>query len=427
MCDPAHVWITNPYGNLPSYSWRPTRGVLLAKTLVDAGFDVTWFTSAFNHTRKEFYPSSLPVADESGIRYRLVSAYGYRKNIGVGRLFSEAMFAVRLTLESRRETCRPNLIIAGHATLFSGLASVLLAKRYGVPLVIDMYDLWPEVFQLAFPSKLRWFARFVLSPLYWLRRQIFTQADAVIALARINLEVAASAAQIARKDRCLLVYEGIDIKNALKEDPAADVSHISSLLDTTSAARVRFVYAGTLGSGYDIQTLLKAAAILEARKALVQIVIAGDGYWRTDVEAAAKAISSNYLAYVGRRLNPTELHHIYKESQVGLCAYVRDSTVAMPSKFYDYVAEGLAIVSSLRGELADLIKDERFGLQYEAGSADSLADTICRIEGDRKLLQSFRRNAKAAAAQFDSVAQYDKVVKLIKDLLAEAKGSRNKV
>lgn len=423
MCDPAQVWIINPYGILPGYSWRPTRGVLLAQTLVDAGLDVTWFTSAFNHTRKEFYPSSLPVADGSGIRFRLVSTYGYRKNIGVGRLFSEAMFAGRLMLESRRESCRPNLIIAGHATLFSGVASVLLAKWYGVPLVIDMFDLWPEIFQLAFPSKLRRFARFALSPLYWLRRQIFSHAAAVIALARINLEVAAKAANITRKDRCLLVYEGIDIAGALQEDPAADIRKISSSLDTTSAGRIRFVYAGTLGSGYDIETILKAAAILEARKALAQIVIAGDGLWRVDVESAAMSISTDYLAYLGRRLNPTELHHLYKESQVGLCAYVRDSTVAMPSKFYDYIAEGLAIVSSLRGELADLIKDEGLGLQYEAGSADSLADAICRTTGDRELLQSFRRNAKAAAARFDSAVQYDKAVKLVRDLLAETKGA----
>ena len=129
-------------------------------------------------------------------------------------------------MESRRQTCRPDLIIAGHATLFSGVASALLAKRYGVPLVIDMFDLWPEVFQLAFPSKLRRFARFALSPLYWLRRQIFSRADAVIALARVNLEVAARVANIARKDRCLLVYEGIDIEGALQEDPAADIRQI---------------------------------------------------------------------------------------------------------------------------------------------------------------------------------------------------------
>jgi glycosyltransferase involved in cell wall biosynthesis len=95
----------------------------------------------------------------------------------------------------------------------------------------------------------------------------------------------------------------------------------------------------------------------------------------------------------------------------------------MPSKFYDYIAEGLAIVSSLRGELADLIKDEGLGLQYEAGSADSLADAICRTTGDRELLQSFRRNAKAAAARFDSAVQYDKAVKLVRDLLAETKGA----
>jgi len=381
---------------------------------------VTSFTTSFNHTLKEFRTPTLRVFEERGICYQLVKTCGYRKTISFRRLLSEAIFAVRLTWRGWKVVNRPSIIIAGHATLFSGIAAVLLAKRHGAPLVIDMFDLWPEVFQLAFPSKLQRFARFIFSPLYWLRHQIFRQADSVIANTRTYLNIAAGLAKNLPKDRCLLVYEGIDIKSFLQVDPAIDVHLLPRPRINESARKLRFVYGGSLGSGYDIPTVLKAAAILEQRKTPAQIVIAGDGGWRAHVEAALGSIGGNYLTYVGR-LTPSELHGLYKECQAGLCTYVRDSPVAIPCKFFDYLAEGLAIVSSLRGELADLIADESLGLQYEAGSAESLADTICRITGDRKLLDSYRRNAKLAAPRFDRSVQYGKVVRLVRELLADPK------
>jgi glycosyltransferase involved in cell wall biosynthesis len=188
-------------------------------------------------------------------------------------------------------------------------------------------------------------------------------------------------------------------------------------------AALRVVYAGTLGEGYDIGTIVSAAGILKRRGVSVHIIVAGDGPGRAMLEAAIASDSSLDLVYAGQ-LPPQELSRVYRGSHVGLCAYSPGSTVAMPCKVYDYLASGLAVVSSLRGELADLLAEKRIGLQYEPGNAEALADVLSRLAADRLALSEFRSNARNEARQFDRRTQYSKVVRLLDDLLPNSAASR---
>ena len=254
MTRKRRVWIVNPYGPLPTDGWRSTRTVLLARTLVEHGFEVTWFRNAFDHVSKR---TSAAPTETFGFRVRSLPSCAYRKNVSVRRLLSEALFAVRLLRESRREPSAPDVIIAGHATLFAGLASVVLARLHGVPLVIDMFDLWPEAFRLVLPASLRPLARVVFGPLYVVRRLVFRRAAAIIALARVNLEVARAVAPHVPAERCVLVYEGIDDAALPGEAMAA-----TSPAERPASDELRVVYAGTLGHGYDVDGIVAAAAIL---------------------------------------------------------------------------------------------------------------------------------------------------------------------
>ena len=93
----------------------------------------------------------------------------------------------------------------------------------------------------------------------------------------------------------------------------------------------------------------------------------------------------------------------------------------MPCKVYDYLAAGLAVVSSLDGELAELLREQRIGLRYRAGSAASLADAIEQLASDRRLLGTLRANARRAAGQFERRVQYAKVARLLDGLVPAAR------
>jgi glycosyltransferase involved in cell wall biosynthesis len=106
-------------------------------------------------------------------------------------------------------------------------------------------------------------------------------------------------------------------------------------------------------------------------------------------------------------LNNEELIKIYGICDIGLCAYSQDSNVSMPDKAYDYMAAGLPIVNSLRGELAAVIENAAIGIQYSAGDPLSLASSLDSLARDRQLMRAMAKNSFQIAQQFDSRVQYE--------------------
>ena len=47
------VWIVNPFDNLPLEGFRPQRYWLMAEAFVEAGHNVVFWSSDFNHSTKQ--------------------------------------------------------------------------------------------------------------------------------------------------------------------------------------------------------------------------------------------------------------------------------------------------------------------------------------------------------------------------------------
>ena len=87
-------------------------------------------------------------------RIRFVPTASYEKNISFGRLAHEVLYsknAFRRALELEPPDC----IVGVDPPQIVGYMCVRLARRLGVPLVLDVFDQWPELFVLAFPRLLR--------------------------------------------------------------------------------------------------------------------------------------------------------------------------------------------------------------------------------------------------------------------------------
>ena len=79
----------------------------------------------------------------------------------------------------------------------------------------------------------------------------------------------------------------------------------------------------------------------------------------------------------------------------------------MPVKFYDYLAAGIAIISSLEREAKDIIESENIGIIYEPGNLDSLVRAINSYLGNSDGLSLARANSAKVSGQFDSVLQHE--------------------
>jgi glycosyltransferase involved in cell wall biosynthesis len=171
------------------------------------------------------------------------------------------------------------------------------------------------------------------------------------------------------------------------------------------------IYAGSLGVGYDIETVLEAATILRAEGAPVSVVIAGDGPKRGEVLRAQRDGVVDYLGQLSR----DQLIEAYEKADVGLLPYQAGSKVAMPIKFFDYVNFGLYVVSSLEMEAQDLIEDRSIGVSYAPGSPHDLAAKLRAAANDRATLERARGACEVLATELAVDSQYERFARFVLD------------
>lgn len=171
---------------------------------------------------------------------------------------------------------------------------------------------------------------------------------------------------------------------------------------------MKLVYIGNLGVTYDLKTVIEAVEKIEGAK----LKIAGEGVQAPLI--AEKAAESNgkieYLGYLGKE----KMEKLLSESDIGIIPMAPESCVGVPYKFADYAASGLAIVSSLGGESAALLKKYGAGEEYNPYDERSLIAAINRLT---PRLKEAKKNARLLAEkELDAEKIYAAFVQKIEGL-----------
>lgn len=396
------IWLINPYGNLPSEGWRDYRTTMLARTLASRGHEVIWWISDFEH-RSKSYRGSGELRDQllpEGVRVIGVHSTAYRNNISLMRVRYEINYGLEFARMAIKES-PPDVIVLADPALFFSAPVLAYRERVGCKLVLDVIDLWPELFTVALPKLLQPLARLIFFPLYRRRMNLINQCDAVVAVSQDYL-CAALQGQV-RKIPSLVSYLGIDVRHQR-------LLGLNSFLDEKlSKFRIGHslvaVYAGTIGDAYDIDILIDAVVKSAAENNGLGFIVAGDGPRRRDVEVCSM-MYPNHLLFLGT-LPPDDLKTLYKNADVGLMTYVQGSTVAMPVKFFDYLVSGIAVLSSLHRDVRQIINEQHVGMNYQAGDLIDFLRCLNSMKEDRVLLQLFKAASYDLASKYDIVNQYD--------------------
>jgi glycosyltransferase involved in cell wall biosynthesis len=293
--------------------------------------------------------------------------------------------------------------------------AIKLTRRLKARLILDIFDLWPELFILAFPRPLKPLAPILLSPLFWLKKYTFYQADALTALCKTYIEKAKEDISKFHAVPAKIIFNGIDVEAF--RTLFSDNDERSDLIIKIGKQQgdISVIFAGTLGNNYDIKTILQAALEIEKRGRRIKIWIAGEGPLKSHIINFIKDKRPANLVYLGK-LSHHDLAKIYHISDIGLCSYRPESNVAMPDKVYDYMAAGLPIVNSLRGELEDILINYQIGIQYIAGDPKSLADALESLAFDGEKRMILGKNSYNLAMKFDQHFQYNEFVNFIEEI-----------
>lgn len=359
--------------------------------MVEKGHEVLWWTSTFDHVGKR-QRCSTDTTRVLGDRYRIRMLYanGYRKNISIDRLLNHRGVAEKLRKFSETER-RPDVILCSLPTLELCVEAVRYGKRNHVPVVVDVRDLWPDLFLELAPAWARGVAKRVLGPMFGMVREACAGAAAIVGVTidyvAWGLRYAERAATVWDRD-FPMGYHRIELPNDEYEDALGRWYALGVTKD-------EFVicFFGTIGRHFDLDTVIGAARILQGTGRRFRFVLCGNGdrlaQYRRKAEDCPDVLFPGWV-------NRADIGVLMSLSKAGLAPYINKPNFIMnlPNKPIEYLSAGLPVVSSLSGLLAKLISDHKCGVTYEEGKPDGLAKALLRLHDDREALRAMSRNAK---------------------------------
>lgn len=412
-----NVWVMCISEPLPidKGSQRHMRAGMLTQTLVSMGHEVTWWTSAFNHSSKRHRTDhSQEIKSREGVRLWLLHGTGYSRNIGVLRLVNHFQLAHEFSRLAAKEQ-PPDVIFCCWPSVELGYAAVRYAESLSIPILLDVRDLWPDIFLDAAPPTLRPLAKMALAPYYGMARSAFRRASGIVGISEGYLDWGLEKAGRDRDPNDALFPLGYQAPDLTKTSVIEGKENLQSL--GIDASRTVCWFLGSFGDTYDLAPVISAARQLHARgQKGVQFVLSGDGQGRDKYERLAAGLSN--VVFTGW-LDADGIAAMMKIAHVGIAAYRNGAPQGLPNKIFEYMAAGLPILSSLEGECKQFLDSNRCGISYQPGSAQSLLDALATLRDSKDLASAMGANAlQAFNERYSASVVYPKLVEHLQGIVA---------
>jgi glycosyltransferase involved in cell wall biosynthesis len=392
-----NIWLLKDGEPLPIQpDARRMRTWMLAEELVRRGHDVTWWSSTHSHQHKQLLFDRDHVIDvKPGFQLRLLAAGAYASNRSPRRLLHHARLAAKFRGQAG-SLPPPDAVVSSLPTIELAYESVAFGRRTGVPVVVDVRDPWPDVLIDHAPRPLRALAGILLQPLDAKARAAIAGSRSLVACSPGFLDWALRKAGIARRPGDRVFHLG---KSASTPAGARISPRMAALADSLKD-KVVFCFLGSFGHVYELDLVCEAAARMSGDS--VHFVFAGDGAQSGRVGNAARRLDN--VTATGW-LDGADAAQLLAIAHVGLAPYGCIGG-AMPNKMADYSAAGLPILSSLQGEMAQMLADYGAGLSYAPGDVGNFVAQVRALAAD-----SGRRTvmAGASARMFECEFQAEKI------------------
>lgn len=400
---------------------RLYRTGLVAEQLVAAGHEVLWWSSTVDHIRKRQRAERTTVAAvKPGLRLVLLRGMTYRRNVSFARLLNH----MQIAREFRRLAPAqgpPDIILCSLPTLELARAATRYGETRGIPVVLDVRDLWPDIFVDVLPAFGRRWWRALLQPMFRMVQEACASAQAIIGITGGLVDWGLRYA-----GRAPGKWDRVFPMGYPAEAPSQSLQNVA--LERWRAVcpddgHLNICYFGTIGRQFDLDTVIDAARQLESAGCPVRFVLCGDGESRERYQRLARDLRSVvFPGWVQR----ADIWALLRLCHVGLAPY-RDSAdfrASLPQKTIEYMSAGLPVISSLSGELEQLLHRHNCGITYRNRRPGTLADAVMRLAGDRQAREVMAKNAREL---YEREFRAESIYKELVAYLAEVSAARERV
>lgn len=388
------------------YMWFPCEtGTLrfydIAKTFVDAGYDVECITTGFQHFKKAPRDKELIWKQNYPFKVTFIDAPAYKKNIDIRRVYSNKVAAGRLKRYlSEHIKDYDAVYVAIPANNIAAMVTTI-CKKNNVPVVVDIEDLWPEAMSMVVKSKL--LRILLLWPFTRDAEITYKNADGIIGTSEDYTDRA-----FKRRERNIpaeTVYVGCNLA-----DFDAGVAKYSDQI-IKADGEFWVTYAGSISTSYDIRTLIDAVYNLKDKNVHAQIL--GTGSLKDELESYSMDMEN--IHFWGFTEYP-KMAAVLSKSDVVVNSFIKGAPQSFVNKVGDYLASGKPMINTLENPVfCSFIEKNDVGTNVEPGNVCLLKNTI---EHYKDYTSSQGTNArKLAEKNFDRKRTYIDTVKMVNKIL----------
>ena len=392
-----------------------TRFGYLAEFLTKAGFQVDLITTTFQHWEKAQRDLKKIQADIDAGEYpfglRFIYEPGYKKNVDLARIRSHKIAAQNLKkmLEDKPEDGKDyDLLYAEIPPNDVARVAAEYGVAHNIPFVSDVNDLWPEAMRMVLDIPV--VSSVLFYPLQRDAEKVYSMVSGVVGTSDEYRDRPFKNQN--RNVPKVTVYVGNEIKVF---DEGAEENKASV---AKPEGEFWVSYAGTIGTSYDIRTMVLAGEELIRRgHPDIKIKILGGGPMKDELEKLAKDNKIKNVEFVGYA--PYDKMAAYlAESDVLVNSFVKKAPQSIVTKIGDYLAAGKAMINTcMSPEFRNKVEADGFGINIMPEDVEILAGAIEDLyNDDEKRLAMGKRAREIAEEQFDRPKAYQKIADLVTEL-----------
>ncbi|MCD8096657.1 MAG: glycosyltransferase family 4 protein [Lachnospiraceae bacterium] len=414
-------WIFNHYATTPK-TGPLLRHFYFAEYLKEKEIETTVFAANELHqTGGTVDTQGAPYlrTTEEGVPFVFVRTSKYQGN-GLSRVKNMLSFffgLLRISGKYAKQYGKPDVIMGSSAHPLTSIAGILIARRFHVPAIVEVRDLWPEaIFSVGKLKMNSLLGRILSAGEKWM----YVHADAIVFTKEGDVdhikEMGWDKEHGGKIDlgKCHYVNNGMNLSDfytSIERDilPDADLTDES----------FRVTYTGTVRPVNNVGNLLDTAKLLKEYKDIRFLIFGGGSELETLKKRAADEKIDNVLfkGFVEKKYIP----YILSRSSVNVLNYSQSnynwSRGNSSNKLFEYMASGKPLISTVRMGYSILDRYE-CGLSLDECTPQALAREILRIHDmPEENYAQMARNAREGAKDFDFPVLTERLYRVIESVL----------
>lgn len=378
-----NIWLLQASEPMPivNKGERLWRMGMIAEEMTKRGHQITWFSNTFDHyQKKQLFDRDTVVRVKENYDIYLIHGPQYKKNISIRRIINHKLIAVKFRKMAKKME-KPDLIYVSFPTIDYAEEAVKYGKENNVPVIVDVRDLWPDIFEHNLSGITKMLAKPYIKWMDSKTKKIMRDAFAIHSISQAMLDWGLKKGQRVQQKQDRYFYLGYHKKEDLENTE-------KQVIDKS---KFNISFFATINNQFNYEIILHLAEILKQNDKDVIINICGDGPQFEELKQKTQSYGNIKLfGWVGKEI----IDYVLKNSKLGFAPYKNtfDFQMSVSNKFAEYLSYGLPIILTSDGYMKSLLEQNECGISSQ--SVEEIYQFIMDVKNDEKIYDQMSQNAK---------------------------------